>query len=73
MTSTRSILHRDGTVTVWSVYTQTWHRHVAHVGDADQAALSAEERGRVQAHLAASRQGATSDEVSMMLDDEAGR
>ena len=42
--------HRDGTVTIWNVYTQTWQRlraTTAYDDDALMASLSASERARI--------------------------
>lgn len=41
--------HRDGTVTYWSVYSQTWQRS-SRVSDAELAAMSHDERERVLRH-----------------------
>lgn len=43
--------HRDGTVTVWDVYEQTWVRtHVSRVSDQVLASLSSDERARILGH-----------------------
>lgn len=41
--------HRDGTVTYWSVYSQTWQRS-SRVSDAELAAMGHDERERVLRH-----------------------
>ncbi len=50
----RCVYHRDGSVSWWSVYTQTWHRTRCLPPDQDMAAMSAAERRRIALHLAAS-------------------
>jgi len=50
----RPVLHRDGTVTYWSVYEQRWEQHQVGIPDHELAALSPSERKRVQAHLSRS-------------------
>lgn len=50
-TTYRTILHRDGTVTYWSVYCQQWVRRVSRVPDKDLAAMSRRERHRVLCHI----------------------
>ena len=47
----RSTLHRDGTVTVWNVYTQTWQR-VRSLSDPVSASLPRSERDLINAHFA---------------------
>jgi hypothetical protein len=43
-------LHKDGSVTHWSTYSQMWRR--AHgISNADLAAMQPEERTRVMRHL----------------------
>ena len=44
------ILHRDGTVTYWSVYHQVLER-VSHIADREYAAMSDRYRDRVVRHL----------------------
>ena len=51
----RTVCHRDGSVSWWSVYTQTWHRTRVLPPDQDMAAMNAAERRRIALHLAASR------------------
>lgn len=41
--------HRDGSVTYWSVYSQTWQRASA-VSDCELAAMGHDERERVLRH-----------------------
>lgn len=43
--------HRDGTVTVWNVYTQQWDMRTSRPSDSVLASLSREERERVIKHL----------------------
>ena len=43
-------LHRDGTVTYWSVYHQVLER-VSHIADREYAAMSDRYRDRVVRHL----------------------
>jgi hypothetical protein len=45
----RTTYHRDGSVTVWDVYTQAWLR-TSRPSDRVLASLSQEERRRVLAH-----------------------
>lgn len=46
------IRHRDGDVTYWSVYRQTWVReHVTEISDREFAAMSDKERKLVDRHL----------------------
>lgn len=45
----RTKFHRDGTVTVWNVYTQTWIR-TSRPSDAVLASMANEERAKVIAH-----------------------
>jgi hypothetical protein len=52
MNSLKSVCHRDGTVTYWSVYQQSWERRAASVPDRELAAMSEHERHLVQRHLA---------------------
>jgi len=51
MTRTKSTLHRDGTVTYWSVYDQQWVKRAAYVPPTDLAAMSMAERDRVMEHV----------------------
>lgn len=53
MTSTKAKLHRDGTVTYWSVYRQQWIERAEYMPDAELAAMNAGERGRVIRHVEA--------------------
>ena len=45
----RTTYHRDGSVTIWSVYRQQWERGI-DVALADLAAMSVRERARVWRH-----------------------
>lgn len=47
----KTTLHRDGTVTYWSVYNQEWKRHTDYVPDRELAAMGDAERERVMRHL----------------------
>lgn len=51
--------HRDGTVTIWSVYQQRWIRHIEpeDISDTTLATLTGEERARI-VRLIARRAGA---------------
>jgi hypothetical protein len=46
----RSTLHRDGSASVWCVYTQQWQR-VRELSSSMSATLSTTERERVNAHF----------------------
>ena len=48
-TGQRTTYHRDGTVTVWDVYTQTWTR-TGRPDDEVLASLDSDERDRVIRH-----------------------
>lgn len=48
----KTTLHRDGTITFWSVYDQTWRYRTTQIEDRELAAMSAAERARVLRHLA---------------------
>jgi hypothetical protein len=45
------VLHKDGTVTYWSVYSQVWERRVSSVPDEEYAAMPEMERTAVFNHL----------------------
>ena len=45
----RTTFHRDGTITVWNVYTQQWLR-TSQPSDAVLASLDSRERDRVIRH-----------------------
>lgn len=49
--SIKTTYHRDGTVTYWSVYDQVWIKRAVDVPDQELAAMSSEEREKVQRHL----------------------
>lgn len=57
MTTTFShpTIHRDGTVTYWSVYDQVWVHRAERIPDQELAAMTHEGRERVIAHLAKRR------------------
>ena len=44
-------LHRDGTVTYWSVYRQTWVRRSRRLPDDEAAAQGRDDRERIDRHL----------------------
>lgn len=44
--------HRDGTVSYWSVYRQSYVTRSAWISDEDLAAMNADDRQRVREHLA---------------------
>ena len=46
--------HRDGSVTVWNVYSQAWQR-TTRPSDRVLASLSAAERAKVERHCSAHR------------------
>jgi len=50
-TMNKVTLHRDGSVTFWSVIFQTWRKAKANISDAEFAAMSANDRKRVVRHL----------------------
>lgn len=46
-------LHRDGTVSYWSVYEQRWRRDLAgSIADRELAAMNDDERERIRRHAA---------------------
>lgn len=49
--NTKSKFHNDGTVTYWSVYTQTWRRRYDWITDEDLAALPGKDREKIRKHL----------------------
>lgn len=51
----KNTYHRDGTVTYWSVYDQVWVRRAARVPDQELAAMSDDEREKVQRHIEEAR------------------
>ena len=51
MNAFKTKFHRDATVTIWDVYTQSWER-AGRPTDAQLAALPTAERERVQRHTA---------------------
>lgn len=42
--------HRDGTVTIWNVYTQSWDRRIHRPSDEVLSSLDSRERERVIRH-----------------------
>ena len=46
------ILHRDGTISYFSIYSQTWRERVVAIPDEELAAMTAPDRERVGSHLA---------------------
>lgn len=48
----KSVCHRDGTVTYWSVMRQVWIRHACDICDEELATWSAAERYHVLRHFA---------------------
>ena len=51
-TTRKTTLHRNGTVTYWSVWEQRWLKRVGAIFDNDLATMSPADRERVQRHLA---------------------
>jgi hypothetical protein len=49
--SFKTTFHRNGEVTIWNVYTQTWQRS-RRISDDVLASLDASERARVLRHIA---------------------
>jgi hypothetical protein len=47
MTPRAPIVHRDGTVTYWSVHSQCYRERVRYVSTGDLAAMNARDRRRV--------------------------
>lgn len=48
MTQRKMTIHKDGTVTYWSVCRQVWQRSDVHgISDEDLAAMSADDRKRI--------------------------
>jgi len=43
--------HRDGTITYWSVYKQSWQHRVSSIPNEELAAMNEKERSRVMKHL----------------------
>ena len=46
-----TVVHKDGTISYWSVYRATWIRRAREVPDCELAAMMPEERKRVIRHL----------------------
>lgn len=51
----KTTYHRDHTVTLWDVLTQSWRMRVSYLSPAVLATLSERERARVVRHLAGAR------------------
>lgn len=51
MSSLKSVCHRDGTVTYWSTYNQSWERRVPLLPIRELAAMAKPERSRILRHL----------------------
>lgn len=47
----KSILHRDGTITYWSVYNQSWERRVRVVPTRELVAMAKRDWRRILRHL----------------------
>ena len=47
----KTICHKDGTVSYWSVYDQMYVRRAARVPDREYAAMGTAERNRVMQHM----------------------
>ena len=53
MKSLKNKYHRDGTVTFWDVYSQTWTRKTAaQISDETLATMTEAERARIERHAA---------------------
>jgi len=48
----KTVYHRDGTLTYWSVYQQSWCVHVVRIPDQELAAMNDTERSRILRHFA---------------------
>ena len=51
MNSLKSVCHRGGTVTYWSVYLQSWERRASSIPMRELAAMAKPERSRILRHL----------------------
>lgn len=47
----KTVCHKDGTVSYWSVYEQVWKDHAETVSDLELAAMGSLERDTVMCHL----------------------
>lgn len=45
-------LHKNGTVTYWSVYRQAWVKNARRISDDELAAMDQRTRGRIISHQA---------------------
>lgn len=64
--------HRDGTVTLWNAYTQTWDR-ARRFSDGVLSSLSPEERSRVLRHTGQRTSDDLTPEIVESLRTEAGQ
>lgn len=46
-----TICHKDGTISYWSIYDQSWKNHAEEIPDRELAAMGESERERVIRHL----------------------
>ncbi len=51
MNATRNRYHKNGTVTYFSVYQQTWIKRARMIPDRELAAMNEGERRRIEKHL----------------------
>lgn len=51
MSATKPTMHRDGTITYWSVYEQSWCYRAEMVPDCELAAMSDADRTRALRHI----------------------
>tara|TARA_R100000501_G_C2557897_1_gene69788 strand:+ start:308 stop:496 length:189 start_codon:yes stop_codon:yes gene_type:complete len=51
MNATGNRYHKNGTVTYWSVYQQTWIKRARMIPDRELAAMDEDERRRTEGHL----------------------
>lgn len=57
MNSLKPVCHRDGTVTYWSVYRQSWERRAPSLPLRELVAMAKSERSRIFRHLLAAAAG----------------
>lgn len=65
----KTTYHRDGTVTYWSVYNQVWARRASSVPNKELAAMSGDERERVQRHLGRRSMADTHEDIVHSMDE----